>query len=32
MNPDTGHKMYWWDFDVWKKRQDSFTISFLGRV
>lgn len=28
MNPDTGHKMYWWDFDVWKNRQDSFTSAF----
>ena len=27
MNPDTGHKMYWWDFDVWKNRQDSFTFN-----
>ena len=28
MSPDTGHKMYWWDFDVWKTRQESFTSAF----
>jgi len=24
----TGHKMYWWDWDVWKKRKESFTSAF----
>lgn len=24
----TGHKMYWWDFDKWKKRQQSYNSEF----
>ena len=28
MCADTGHKMYWWDWKEWKKRQDSFTQAF----
>lgn len=28
INKYTGHKMYWWDWDIWKKRQDSFTQTF----
>ena len=28
INPITGHKMYWWDWDKWKKRQQSFTQEF----
>lgn len=28
MNKYTGHKMYWWDFDKWKQRQQSFTSDF----
>lgn len=28
INPQTGHKMYWWDWDKWKERQDSFTKEF----
>lgn len=24
----TGHKMYWWDFDKWKERQQSYTSEF----
>ena len=24
----TGHKMYWWDWDVWKQRQASFDNTF----
>lgn len=24
----TGHKMYWWDWNQWKKRQESFTNEF----
>lgn len=24
----TGHKMYWWDWEEWKKRQNSFTQEF----
>lgn len=24
MNPDTGHRMYWWDWEEWKERQLSF--------
>lgn len=24
----TGHKMYWWDWDKWRKRQASFTPEF----
>ena len=26
--PQTGHKAYWWDYDVWKERQASFTSEF----
>lgn len=26
--PDTGHKMYWWDFKEWLERQNSFTPEF----
>jgi DNA polymerase I-like protein with 3'-5' exonuclease and polymerase domains len=26
--PLTGHKMYWWDHDVWLARQQSFTPEF----
>ena len=28
INPITGHKMYWWDWDRWKERQKSFTQDF----
>lgn len=28
INPITGHKMWWWDFEVWKKRQESFNKEF----
>lgn len=28
INKYTGHKMYWWDWDIWKKRQNSFTQAF----
>ena len=28
INPITGHKMYWWDWDKWKERQQSFTQKF----
>lgn len=28
INPITGHKMYWWDWDRWKERQQSFTQEF----
>jgi len=28
INPITGHKMYWWDWDKWKERQKSFTQEF----
>lgn len=28
INPVTGHKMYWWDWDKWKERQKSFTQEF----
>ena len=28
INPTTGHKMYWWDWDKWKERQQSFTQEF----
>ena len=28
MNQYTGHKMFWWDFDFWKKEKDSFTSEF----
>lgn len=31
MCPITGHKMYWWDYDVWLKRQQSFTPEFWER-
>ena len=24
----TGHKLYWWDWEVWKERQASFTSQF----
>lgn len=28
LNPITGHKTYWWDFNDWKSRQESFTREF----
>lgn len=28
INPITGHKMYWWDWDIWKERQKSYTQEF----
>lgn len=28
INPMTGHKMYWWDWDEWKERQKTFTQDF----
>lgn len=28
MNKYTGHRMYWWDWKEWKKRQESFTPEF----
>ena len=28
INPITGHKMYWWDWNDWKERQKSFTQEF----
>jgi DNA polymerase I-like protein with 3'-5' exonuclease and polymerase domains len=28
MNPITGHKMYWWDWDKWKEVQASYTSTF----
>ena len=28
LNPITGHRTVWWDWDVWKKRQDKFTPEF----
>lgn len=28
ISPVTGHKMYWWDWEDWKKRQESFTQEF----
>lgn len=28
MNKYTGHKMYWWDHDVWLQRQQSYTKEF----
>lgn len=28
INPITGHKMYWWDLDKWKKEQESYTQGF----
>lgn len=24
INPITGHKMYWWDWDFWKKEEEHF--------
>lgn len=26
--PQTGHRGYWWDWDKWKERQNSFTSEF----
>lgn len=28
LNPITGHKTYWWDWDKWYERQKSFTSEF----
>lgn len=28
ISPVTGHKMYWWDWEEWKGRQESFTPEF----
>ena len=28
IEPITGNKMYWWDWEEWKKRQESFTQEF----
>lgn len=28
INPITGHKMYWWDWNKWKEKQKSFTPEF----
>ena len=28
INPITGHKMYWWDWNDWRERQKSFTQEF----
>ena len=28
MNKYTGHRMYWWDWKEWKKKQESFTPEF----
>lgn len=28
MSPMTGHCMYWWDWENWKKEQESFTEEF----
>ena len=28
LNPITGHKTYWWDWEEWKERQKSFTPEF----
>ena len=28
MNPLTGHKMYWWDWNHWKEVQNSYTPAF----
>lgn len=28
MNEITGHKMIWWDWEKWKKRQETFTYEF----
>lgn len=29
--PQTGHKMYWWDFNKWKQRQASFNSEFWDK-
>ena len=29
ISPVTGHKVYWWDWDKWKKIQSSFTREFI---
>lgn len=26
--PQTGHKAYWWDYNKWKERQESFNQEF----
>lgn len=28
MNPTTGHKMYWWDWNKWKEEQESYNSAF----
>lgn len=28
MNPITGHKMYWWDFNKWKEEENTHTKEF----
>lgn len=28
INPITGHKLYWWDWNAWKERQKSYTQEF----
>lgn len=28
INPITGHKMYWWDWDKWRDEQESYTQDF----
>lgn len=28
INSDTGHRLHWWDWDEWKKRQQSFDTDF----
>lgn len=28
INPDTGHKLYWWDWEDWNNTQKSFTKEF----
>lgn len=28
INPQTNHRMYWWDWEDWKKRRESFTPEF----
>lgn len=28
ISPITGHKLYWWDYNVWRDRQKSFTPEF----
>lgn len=28
INPITGHKVYWWDWEEWKRRQSTFTPEF----